>query len=125
MLRNGQTVLSPWIDRRSDNLRSVIDVIALSSAQEMVVGLYTKDLTDPGDGIAVDSNTRLEITSSGLRLQEWGSTTGVGLKELVRYRFATAGGTDSTFIVFRMLPPVWFDTIQSRSSGIPSGGAPI
>lgn len=91
----------------------------------MVVGLYTKNLSDPGDGIVVDSNIRLVVDSSGLRLQEWGSTTGVGLKELVRYQFVTASGADSSFVTFRMLPPIWFDTIQSRSSGIPSDGTSI
>ena len=123
-LRNGQTILSPWVERQADNLRAVIEVIARSSTQEMVVGLYTKDSSDPGDGVIVDSTTRLELNSSGRRLQEWGSTTGIGLKELVRYQFVTAGGSDSTFIAFRMLPPIWFDTIQPRSSGIPSGGTP-
>lgn len=124
MLRNGQTIYSPWFERQGDNLRAVIDVMVLTSTQEMVVGMYTKRRDEDGNGDLVDLATRMSVTSTGLLLQEWGSMTGIGLRDLVRYRFATSQGTGQSFILFRMLQPIWFDTIKSVPSGIPSGGTP-
>lgn len=125
MLLNGTGgVYSPWFECHGDNVRAVLEVIALSSTQQLSVGLFTKDAEDTGDGTVVDATVRIDASAAGRRIQEWGSLTGIGLKELVRYRFFPFGGSGSSSVLFRMLSPVWFDTIRSIGSGIPVAGGP-
>lgn len=47
-------------------------------------------------------------------MNEWGphATSPDGLLELVRYRFECSGSNDTDWILFRMLPAVWFDAVS-------------
>lgn len=110
MLEAGDQVFSPWMDRRADRVRATLDVIAIGP--QITVDLFTKNTRGAGNGNIVDSGTSIVASTTGRTTQSWGPTTGIGLRELVRYRFTigpTAG--QRTNVVFRMLPPVWYSSV--------------
>ncbi len=106
----GKTVLSQWTERRGDCLRATLDLLK-TTAGSLTVALFTKASSQAGDGGEVDVTTRIVRSTTGRTTVEWGPRTGSGLKDLVRYQFQVATGTFG-ITVFRMLPPVWFDTVR-------------
>jgi hypothetical protein len=120
----GTTIYSPWVVRGADNVRATLNVISVNSLT-LTVRLFSRPLDASGDGTEVDSTRTIVSTVAGKRLQEWGVLTGNGLNEVVRYQFSTGSVVSpSAFVLFRMLQPVWFDTIRSIGSGIPTTGTP-
>ena len=111
VLEAGDVVFSPWTPRRADRVRATLDVIAISGPQ-ITVDLFTKNTRGTGNGNIVDAGTSIVASTTGRVTQAWGPTTGIGLRELVRYRF-TIGPTAGlrTNVVFRMLPPVWYNSV--------------
>ncbi len=112
LLRLGTSVYSPWMCRRGDFLRATLDLVKANSATSLGVRLYTKNETDTGNGIEVDSTLFINKNTPGRVTQEWGSNTGTGLKELVRYRFTCLGAPSGSWVIFRMLAAVWFDAVR-------------
>ena len=111
-------VYSPWFPRGGDSARFTLDVIkshATSGATiTFEVEAWTKNREETGDG--ADADTSVSISSvSGRTTTEWLSTSSVGFKELVRYRFilGNSGKSGTVWILFRMLPPVWFDAVNA------------
>jgi hypothetical protein len=72
------------------------------------VEVFTKNTEDTGDGSVVSPSTGslASLTGVGQTSATWGPST---LKELVRYRYTVK--STSEWLVFRMLPPVWFDSV--------------
>jgi hypothetical protein len=87
------------------------------SGMSITVRLYTKDSDDVGDGVEVDSTTTISTSTTGRRVSEWGPGTGIGIKELVRYKVVAVSTGLSPTVTLRMLDNCWFDTV--RSPGLP------
>ena len=103
---------SPWVPRGGDNLRATVDVVGRVSSQ-LTVRVFTKNLEDTGDGTDADVGTSIVASATGRATAEWTSGT-AALKELVRYKYTVQStGTGATdWVLFRMLAPVWFDTVK-------------
>lgn len=103
---------SPWFPRQGDNLRVTVDVVQRVSSQ-LTVRVFTKNREDTGDGTDADVGTSIVASATGRSTAEWTSGT-AGLKEMVRYKYTVQStGTGATdWVLFRMLTPVWFDTVK-------------
>jgi len=105
------TVYGPWIERKADNIIFTVDVIEIQDVAnaQITFRLFTKNLEATTDGDEVDSTVKIERTTEGREDAQWGPDTGTGLKELVRYECKAEVG----FSNFRVLEPVWFNTIRA------------
>lgn len=111
LLRPNTTIFSSWYVRRGDNLIATLDLFAVTGLQLTVKG-RTKNLRATGNGQEIDAGSRIVASSTGRFAVEWGPETGIGVKELVRLEFSTgASASVSPFVIFRMVPSVFFDTI--------------
>lgn len=110
LLRRGTVIFSPWIERRCDRLRATAEVV-LTSGDSLTVDLFTKKPDMRGDGTLVDAATKITLSAAGRQTVEWNPQTGTGMAGLVRYRFTVGTSTATGIVVFRMLPPIWFDTL--------------
>lgn len=112
---SGTIVFSPWFPRHGDSVRCALDLEAATTNGTLTVDLFTKNTEDTGDGSNSDSSGSAKITSTagtpGRYAAEWVSKGTIGLKELVRYRFTAGGSAATDWVLFRMLPPVWFDSV--------------
>ncbi len=107
-------IASPWLRVRGDFIRATVELIA-ASLIGVKVNLYTKNENQVGPGQSVDSTQAITLSSPSRVTTEWGSNTGIGLKQLVRFVFSPYIATPPTpangWCVFRMLPSVWFDAV--------------
>ena len=127
VLRKGTTIYSPWVLRVGDNVRVTVEVLS-RILLTLTVRVFTRAEGVAGDGTEVDSTRTIQTSSVGRKLQEWGPQTGIGLNEWVRYQFnADTALPDVTgsHVAFRVLSPVWFDTIHQTASGLPSTGGTV
>lgn len=111
------TVFSPWFPRGGDKLLATLEVVAVSGAT-VKVELFTKNSEDPDDGDPADtggSPVNITRSSAGRTTQEWSDeeASTIGIEELVRYKYTVSGSASSDWVLFRMLPPVWFDAAQA------------
>lgn len=109
-------VYSPWFSRQGDYMRATVEVINATTNCTLVTTLFSKDSEDPSNGAEVSAGQAISQTgpAAGLTTTEWRPSTGTGINELVRYRFTvTQTGVASEWILFRGLPPVWFDAVQA------------
>ena len=104
----GLVIFSPWMARRGDRMRFTIDLDDVDDATIDVI-LFHKNTEDTGDG----TTTGFAITA----LNTLGRTDAEanGLKELVRYKYVVKmdEGADLGRVLFRMLAPVWFDSVST------------
>jgi hypothetical protein len=110
LLRAGTSVYSPWVPRGGDYLRATADLVARHGIS-LMVQLFTRNLSELGDGVEVDAATTITLPQPGRQTKEWNPATGVGLRELIRYKFTAGSGLLTGWVVFRMLSPVWFDAV--------------
>lgn len=87
------------------------EVVAINGAT-LTIDLFTKNTEDAGDGTNADAGTSISVGGTGRITVEWTSGTAI-LEELVRYRFTVTGSNVSDWVLFRILPPVWFDSVRS------------
>lgn len=108
------SVYSPWFARGGDNLRATLDAIKRGTAATVTVSVYTKKNEDRGDGEDADPSTSIRITGGVPEryVAEWLAGATTGPKNLVRYKF-TVTGAAGDWILFRMLTPVWFDSVNA------------
>lgn len=117
ILMKGCTVYSPWFPRQADSVRITAELIARSGAT-LKVELFTKNKEDVGDGTNADSAgspTNITLSSAGRATTEWLSRSTIGLKEIVRFKFTVTGTYDYDWALFRMLAPVWFDSVSTST----------
>ena len=117
-INNDVEVFSPWFPRGGDNALFTLDLVqsdeAGTASLQLEVKAFTKNLEVPGDGADSISGTRITVTSSDTRKSEtWLSTSSSGFDELVRYKFilSATGDDGAVWVLFRMLPPSWFDSV--------------
>ena len=104
---NDYIVLSPWFRRQADNAVFTGEVVELDGGQ-VDVTVMTKNSEDAGDGTDVSGTISLG-TTKGCDDEAF---IGV-LEEMVRYKFTVPNGTAGNWVLFRMLPPVWFDSAEA------------
>jgi len=120
------SVYSPWLGRGGDNLLATLDIIESTSNGLIKVEVYSKNSETAGDGVdaSKDATTAINISPSagatGPQSKTWNSEAiladngTVGLLELVRYRITvTSNDGNLARVLFRMLDPVWFDTVDA------------
>ena len=107
LLLGTQSVYGPWMPRGGDLMSITLDLISTNATgtDKLTVEVFTKKKDDSGDG-AVATGTSIQTNTVG-RSQ----TTYSALNDLVRYKF-TPGGAVSVNYLFRMLSPVFFDTVK-------------
>jgi len=105
-------IYSPWFPRQADMLRVVAECVAVNGAA-LVVKLYTKSLSDPGDGDPVNTSVSIELNAVGRSAAtEWKTVSGQeGVQQLLRFRYTVTGESSNNWILFRLLPAVWFDAV--------------
>ena len=113
---------SPWFPRGGDYGLFTLEVMAFGGTSPTItVTLIQKNTSDPGNGDPVPGNiTTLTLSAVDRKTIDFkrgaGSTPFFqGFEELVRYKFTLSGGADSvtSWMTFRMLPPVWYDAVAS------------
>jgi len=107
----GIMVYSPWFPKQGDSLRATAELVQVNGAT-LKVEAFSKNTEDTGDGTNADAATNITLAATGRTTAEWTSGTAT-LKELVRYRFKVTGTVVSDWVLFRMLAPVWFDSVKA------------
>jgi len=107
----GIMVYSPWFPRQGDSLRATAELVQVNGGT-LKVEVFTKNTEDTGDGTNADAATNITLAATGRTTAEWISGT-AALKELVRYRFKVTGALVSDWVLFRMLSPVWFNSVKA------------
>lgn len=105
------TIYSPWFPRQGDSLRATLEVVAIAGTGTSInVEVFTKNSEDAGDGTDAAAGTDINRTSAGRETVEWLKS----LEELVRYKYTVDSTNDpAAWVLFRMLPPVWFDSVKA------------
>ena len=115
LLFYGTTVFSPWFPRQADMLRVVAECVAVNNAT-LVISLYTKNVEDTGDGNPVNEAVEITLNSIGRSsVAEWKTVPPEdGVQQLLRFRYSVVGdeGAPNDWILFRLLPAVWFDAVS-------------
>ena len=94
-------------------LRVTAECIALSGAT-LTISLYTKRSDEVGNGDPVDTGVSITLNATGKSSPtEWKTVSGLdGVQQLLRFRYEVpAGGNNNDWILFRLLPAVWFDAV--------------
>jgi len=114
LLMTGPPVYSPWFPRQADILRVVAECVAVNGGI-LVIKLYTKNIAEVGDGLPVDDSVMISLSSPGRSaVTEWKTVTSQeGVEQLLRFRYEVTGtlDPDSSWILFRLLPACWFDSV--------------
>lgn len=101
-------VFSPWMARRGDNLRATAELVDVSgTGATLTVRVFTKKADESGDGTDANASTTISLTAAGRSDAEW---SGNELLDMVRYQFEV-GDSTGDWVLFRMLSPVWFDSV--------------
>ena|SRR5688500_13941563 len=103
---DGTSVYSPWFPRQGDVALFTLEIGAVSSVT-LTVEVATKNTEDPGDGTLVGGS--ISRGTVGRSATTWGPTD---LEELVRFKFTAVGDGVGDWVLFRMLPAVWFDSLK-------------
>jgi hypothetical protein len=102
-------IFSPWFPRGGDNAYFTLEVVAISSANMTVeVEVFHKTREDTGDGTQLGS--AWDRTAVGREAAEF-----TGLKEMVRFKYTFTSASGTQWATFRMLQPVWFDTVATSA----------
>lgn len=115
LLFKGTTVFSPWFPRQADILRVTAECIAVNGAT-ITIKLFTKNLADPGDGTQVTGSPSITLSAVGRSTAEFlydPVQEGWGIAELLRFQFAVTGSNATDWILYRLLPAVWFDAVKA------------
>lgn len=109
------SVYGPWMSRGGDNVTYGIDMVKQTmSAGSFDIQLVTKAAEDAGDGTPITSPASTIVYEYDETLVRLLLEVSGGMKELVRYKFTFTGVTTADqWVLFRMLPPSWFDSVDT------------
>ena len=101
-------LFSPWTAREGDNVVIHVDLVGITKGT-LTVQLFHKNEEDDGPGRQV-SIAEIEASKAGVDVVGY-----YGLDELVRYKFIYTLDASNVLdhALFRMLDPVWFDTVNA------------
>lgn len=102
---DGSKVLGPWIPREADNAIFTVELIAVDGGT-LKVEVFTKNREDTGT-----PGTAFATIASSLSSPDIVSAETSGLKELIRFKY-TVTNAESKWVLFRMLPTIWFDDVD-------------
>lgn len=109
-LPGGTTIYSPWFPRGGDYMVATVEVAAADAAGTVLtVQVLSKDKSDFGDGLALTTPTFTQTGAGRTSVTFGGTTAAAGMKDLVRFSFSCPS---AKWVLFRMLPPSWFDAIK-------------
>lgn len=110
-------LLSPWFPRGGDYGLFTLEVTAIggSGTPALTVTMVVKDSDTAGEGTEY-TGLSISRTAVGRGTVDFaggaGSPAFAGFLPLVRYKFTLAGGSsDTSWVTFRMLSPVWYDKV--------------
>jgi hypothetical protein len=84
-----------------------------TDAATLTIDLYTKDSETSGDGDPVDTNVSISLSGAGRSTAEWKTVAmQEGVLQLLRFRFNMDENESNTWLLFRLLPAVWFDALK-------------
>ena len=113
ILKVGCTVYSPWFPRGGCSITATLEVVEIDGTDPTInVEVYTKASDDSGAGTDAEAGrdiTRTLGDGPGRTSETW-----VGkVNDFVRYKFTIANESseDPGWVLFRMLPPQWFDAV--------------
>jgi hypothetical protein len=108
-------VYSPWFPRGGDAVTITADLVALGGSPTLTVRVYTKASSTVGDGGTAVSptGTLIALAAVGRASCEYNSGAAAGMNELVRYGYECSSASAGDWVLFRMLPPVWFDAVKT------------
>ena len=114
LLFAGTVVYSPWFPRQADMLRVTAECVAVNNTS-LDIELFTKNSEDTGDGDPVDVNVSITLSAAGRSTAEWKTVEGQeGVEQLLRFRYTVGSDlTSNEWILFRLLPAVWFDAVKA------------
>lgn len=113
VLFNSMEVYSPWFPRQADMLRVTAECVAVLGAT-VTIDLYTKNSEDTGNGNPVDENVSIVLSTQGLQTAEWKTVVSQeGVQQLLRFKYKVTGADDYEWVLFRLLPAVWFDALNA------------
>lgn len=112
LLFAGTVVYSPWFPRQADMLRVTAECVAVNNTS-LEIELYTKNPEDTGDGLAVDVNVSITLSAAGRSTAEWKTVNEPGVEQLLRFRYTVGTEASNEWILFRLLPAVWFDAVKA------------
>lgn len=113
LLFEGMTVWSPWFPRQADMLRVTAECVAVDGVS-LEIELYTKSTDEPGDGLPVDESTSITLSATGRVTAEWATVANEeGVEELLRFKYTVGAEASNRWILFRLLPAVWFDAVKA------------
>ena len=106
----GTVILSPWFPRGADYMVATVEVAACDATSTVLtVKVLTKEKDAFGDGTPLTTPSFTQTNAGRTSVTFGGSTSAAGMKDLVRYSFEVTTGV---WVLFRMLPPSWFDAIK-------------
>jgi hypothetical protein len=102
-------IFSPWFPRQGDNAMFTVETVKQNGSPTLSVKAFTKNSEDTDDGTATTGGPTLtaSATAGGRDTDTWSQN----LEETVRYEYEISGDAGD-WILFRMLPPVWFDDVH-------------
>lgn len=108
-LMAGTKTRTPWMMRVADNAVMTFEIIDKSGGSETVtVKLLEKDLEDTGNGTENTTGTNWNPNNSNVGFHTRKYT---GLKEQIRFEIEVGAVGENAFgVLYRILPPTWFNT---------------
>lgn len=94
---------TPWFPRGADNAVFALELIKNTLAS-FAVNVRTKNREDEGSAPGSSAGTFTQLSGNFLQVNC------TGLKELVRFEITTRGGAAGDGVIYRFLPPTWYDT---------------
>lgn len=112
LLLNGMTVFSPWFPRQADMLRVTAECVGVSGGT-VQIQLYTKNEGETGNGDPVNTGVSISLSSPGRSTAEWKTVASQeGVQQQLRFRYVVTGSGNNDWILYRLLPAVWFDAVS-------------
>lgn len=101
---SAQTYYTPWFPKSADNGVFTLEKVLETIHGGITVTVYTKNREDEGSapGTAVGTFASLSAAFHEVACS--------GLKDLVRFKITFTASAAGQGVIFRFLPPTWYDT---------------